>query len=370
MKRKILVDLLNLATPEIAGVGVFARSLFELWLEDKNLPYTIVFYASAAVDVEKVFRLKPSANIQIRNVNAKNVLSRFLYQQILLPFRLRKYDLYFNPTLGIPFLARIIALNVKLVVTIHDMIPFFFPKKYSRLRGTLVKAMSLYAARAAHKVITVSQNSKNDIIALAAVPHDKVTVVYNFISPPYYLSNEADNKFFLCISTLEPGKNVENTILGFAEFIRRTKAPYKFYWVGRVGWVYTQEYVEQLVKKENLENHFVLTGYVTEEKKKELLRTCTAIVYLSHYEGFGLPVLEGMAYNKAAIVSNNSSLPEVVGEAGVVCDAVDIKSISEALRDAVANRHDLEKKIPAQLAKFSPNVQIELFNRTLQELLR
>jgi glycosyltransferase involved in cell wall biosynthesis len=283
---------------------------------------------------------------------------------------LREFDLYFNPTLGIPFLARIIALNVKLVVTIHDMIPFFFPKKYSRRRGALVKAMSLYAARAAHCVITVSENSKNDIVALASVPDEKVTVVYNFISPPYFLNNEVDNKFFLCISTLEPGKNVESAILGFGEFIRRTKAPYKFYWVGRVGWVYTREYVEQLVKNENLEDHFVLMGYVTEDRKKELLRTCTAIVYLSHYEGFGLPVLEGMAYNKVAIVSNNSSLPEVVGEAGVVCNGVDVESISDALKNIVANRNDLEKKIPAQLDKFSPKVQIELFNETLQKLLQ
>ena len=156
MKKRILIDLLNLATPEIAGIGVFARNLFELWLSQEKLPYVIVFYSSYVVDAEKVFCFKLSENVSIKKISIKNVLARFFYQQVFLPFKLRQHDMYYNPTLGIPFLARIIAPKTKLVVTIHDMIPFFYPKKYSPIRSMLVKIMSRLAAKAAHKIVTVS----------------------------------------------------------------------------------------------------------------------------------------------------------------------------------------------------------------------
>jgi len=370
MKKKILVDLLNLATPEIAGVGVFARNLFELWLPEEKSQYQIVFYSSYVIDAEKVFHFRSTDDVVVKKVNVKHVLARFLYQQIVLPFKLITQDLYYNPTLGLPFLARIIAPRTKLVVTIHDLIPFFYAKKYSRMRSVLVKIMSKQAARAAHRVVTVSENSKKDIINIAGISPDKITIVYNFIRPPYDLTNTTDENFFLCISTLEPGKNVENTIRGFGRFLKKSKKPFKFYWVGRIGWVYSQKYLDDLIKAENLEGSFILTGYVTEGAKKEMLRNCTAIVYLSHYEGFGLPVLEGMTLNKPAVVSDNSSLPEVVGKAGVICDPVDIESISNALVDVVENRSDLMKGIPSQLDKFLPDKQIKVFKQTIKDLLK
>ena len=291
-KKRVLIDLLNLATPEIAGVGIFARNLFELWLEVQS-PFEIIFISSNAVNAEKTFRIKPSDTIRIRSIAIKNVLLRFLYQQIILPFTLRQYDLYYNPALGIPYLSRLVAPRVKLVVTIHDMIPFFYPKKYSALRSVLVKNMSKFAARAAHKVITVSANSKKDIVNIASIVEGKVVVVYNFIPPPYDLTNKEDGGYFLCISTLEPGKNVEQAIRGFGRFVERTGYSSKFYWVGRIGWVYTQGYLDKIVESENLKDFFIFKGYVSEVEKKALLSACTSIVYLSHYEGFGLPVLEG-----------------------------------------------------------------------------
>ncbi len=369
MKKRILIDLLNLATPEIAGIGVFARNLFELWLREENVPYVLTFYSSYVVDAEKVFHFRTAKDIFVKKVGFRNVIARFLYQQLLFPFKLRQHDLYYNPTLGIPFLARIISPKTKLVVTIHDMIPFFYERKYSPMRSRLVRTMSKQAARAAHHVITVSENSKKDIINIASISPDKITVVYNFICPPYELDNTGDEKYFLCISTLEPGKNVENTIRGFGHFLKKTGLPFKFYWVGRLGWVYTKHYITQLITSENLEDSFILKGYLTEAEKNTLLRNCTAIVYLSHYEGFGLPVLEGMTFNKIAIVSDNSSLPEVVGDAGILCSPIDLDSISDAMSLAIAKRDDFAKRIPHQLRKFSPGEQVNVFKETLAQIL-
>jgi glycosyltransferase involved in cell wall biosynthesis len=368
-KKRILVDLLNLAASEIAGVGVFARNLFDLWLKEPDQPYEIVFYASYVVDVERVLGIKPSKDIRIKKIGLKHVLARFLYQQVVMPFSLLRYDLYFNPTLGLPFLARVTAPTTKLAVTIHDLIPFFYPQKYSRLRGMLVKVVSKYAAKVAHRVITVSANSKKDIVNIARIDPGKVTIVYNFIPTTPLLSNAKDEHFFLCISTLEPGKNVENTIRGFARFLEKYKHPIQFYWAGRVGWVYTQADLDNMVRSQNMVGSFIFSGYLDEEKKRELLTNCTAIVYLSHYEGFGLPVLEGMMYNKPAVVSNNSSLPEVVGKTGVLCNPLDPESIADAMQQVILNRETLTKAIPAQLKIFSPQEQLSVFKDAVNKLL-
>ncbi|HEY5745769.1 MAG TPA: glycosyltransferase family 1 protein, partial [Chryseolinea sp.] len=259
--------------------------------------------------------------------------------------------------------------SAKLVVTIHDMIPFFYPQKYSRLRGILVKVVSQYAAKAAHRVITVSENSKKDIVNIAKIDPGKVTIVYNFIPAPSLLSNTKDENFFLCISTLEPGKNVENTIRGFARFLEKYRQPIRFYWAGRIGWVYTQADLDNVVRSEKLEGSFIFSGYLDETKKQELLTNCTAIVYLSHYEGFGLPVLEGMMYNKPAVVSNNSSLPEVVGKAGVLCDPLDTESIADAMQQVIVKRAELTRAIPNQLDTFSSAEQLKTFKGTVSKLL-
>jgi glycosyltransferase involved in cell wall biosynthesis len=365
----ILIDLLNLATSQIAGVGVFTRNLLKLWLKDNALHYSVVCYSSTNIDAAKVFGFTTNKNITVKYIKAKHVLVRFLYQQLLLPFKLRKFHLYFNPTLGLPFAAKIIAPRTKLLVTIHDMIPFFFPKKYSKSRGLIVKIVSVLAAKAAHMVLTVSKNSKKDIVDIAHINEAKVKIVYNFISKDHEIDNRQDNNFFLCVSTLEPGKNVENAIKGFSIFVKKTNYAFKFYWIGRIGWVYTEKYLLDLIKSENLEGSFVLLGYITEEKKEEYIRHCTAIVYLSHYEGFGLPVLEGMIYNKVILASNNSSLPEAVGNAGVLCDPADANSIANGMQEIIVKREALMLNIEAHLKQFDPQTQLKTFTNIIDSML-
>jgi glycosyltransferase involved in cell wall biosynthesis len=106
-------------------------------------------------------------------------------------------------------------------------------------------------------------------------------------------------------------------------------------------------------------------GYIDDEKKNELLKRCTALVYLSHYEGFGLPVLEGLYYNKPAVVSNTSSLPEVIGKAGILCDKGDVEDIAAALTKITINLQDYLNEIPNQLKKFDENLQIQKFLKIL-----
>jgi len=370
MRKRILIDLLNLSTPEIAGVGVFTRNLFSAWLNKGDLPYAITCYAISAIQPQDLFGFSERSSVHIKKVNIKRLLSRLSYQQLILPFHLRKYDLYFNPAVGIPFLARIISPHTKLVVTIHDMTPFYFPKKYTFIRSILVRLLSKYAAKAAHQVVTVSQNSKNDLMRIASVKSSKIAIVYNFLSPPYALSNANDNRYFLCISTLEPGKNIENTVRAFAQFKQEKNFhAYQFYWIGRIGWGIREQDLKDFIKDQHVDDSFHLIGYVTESEKKKWLENCTAIVYLSHYEGFGLPVLEGLTYNKPSIASNVSSLPEVVGETGILCDPLDPVAVATALKMMVLHTDGFKAKIPEQVRRFDPTEQTRVFEQLILSLL-
>lgn len=367
-EKKIFIDLLNLATPQIAGVGYFTRNLLSRWLV-KKLPYKITCYSSSAINAQEVFGFAQSSNIKVKAINIKHVGARLLYQQLVLPFILTKFDLYYNPAVGLPFLARIISPKTKLIVTIHDMTPFFFPRKYSRGRSILVKMLSKYAAKAAHAIFTVSENSKKDLVNISKISPDKITVVYNFIPHSYQLENDNDERYFLCISTIEPGKNLEHSLRGFAEFKKDPSfSEYKFYWIGRIGWVYSEDYVSSLIQEMNVRESFIKLGYLTEHEKSLWIKNCTAIVYLSYYEGFGLPVLEGLSYNKPAVVSNVSSLPEVVGKTGVQCGPEDITAIAKGLKTIIVNRKQFVSEIPQQLAKFDPEKQIAVFHQAIRKL--
>jgi glycosyltransferase involved in cell wall biosynthesis len=254
-------------------------------------------------------------------------------------------------------------------VTIHDMIPFFFKAKYSARRAFLVKKISIYAARTAHHVITVSENSRKDIVNITKVSYDKVTVVYN-VSPYGFNPVKQHKPYFVCISTIEPGKNLEQTMSGFKHFLSTTGLTYDFYWLGRIGWVYTKHDLDKLLLDNKLTGRFHFVGYVDEQTKKTYISESAAIVYLSHYEGFGLPVIEGMAFNKPAVVSNNSSLPEVVGDAGVVCDPTNDEAISRALLKVVEHRESFVSNIPHQLEKFDAHHQLRIFLDTINRVLQ
>jgi len=105
-----------------------------------------------------------------------------------------------------------------------------------------------------------------------------------------------------------------------------------------------------------LEEGVIFTGWVSEEDKPVLLSGATAFVFPSLYEGFGLPVAEALACGTPVITSNRSSLPEVVGEGGILVEPTDAEALAEAMEVLLVDdtlRAELRQKALAQAAKFS-----------------
>ncbi len=346
---------------------MFAKNLLNGWFKKQlDLPDVIIYHADS-VDIKRVFAFPDLDNVTYKKVKANNFWLRILYEQFMMPFVLRGFDVYFSPTPVMPFLSRIVNRQLKHIVTIHDMIPFFVPKKYGKIRSVYVKLISKYSSKYADKIITVSENSRKDISFITKINPAKVVIIYNFMPSIVAAENVSYDQFFLSISTIEPGKNIENTIRGFKVFLEdESNRNYKFYWVGKIGWGYTPAAIKKMIEDSGLEQKFFLLGYVDDTKKIELLRHCTALVYISHYEGFGLPVLEGLYYNKPAVVSNTSSLPEAVGKAGILCDKSDANNIGVALTKITMNLHEYVNEIPDQLKKFDENIQVQRFLEVME----
>lgn len=361
MKKRIVINLLNFSDAKIAGAGIFARNLMRAWFRQKGTHSIVILY-SASVNVRSVFELTEFPGIEYKAVKVKSFIARILYEQILLPFRLKQFDVYFSPTPVMPLMSRFINRSMQHVVTIHDMIPFFVPEKYGRLRSVYVRWISIYGARLANNIITVSENSKKDICTLTGIPTSKVSVVYNFVPADLVKIASTHGRFFVSVSTIEPGKNIENTMLGFKHFLEKDGCgDFKFYWIGKVGWGYTQQSLDELIDRLELRGKFVLLGYVDNDRKAQLLSECAAMVYLSHYEGFGLPVLEAFQYDKPSVASRTSSLPEVVGEAGVLCDKENVEDIAHALAEVLTNSELYTNAISLQRKKFSEQSQLTRF---------
>lgn len=319
------------------------------------------------VDIKRMFGLPESARVIYKKVNANNFWLRIFYEQLVMPWFLKGFDIYFSPTPVMPYLSKVVNGKLQHVVTIHDMIPFFVPRKYGKVRSMYIKLISVYSSRFADDVITVSENSKKDIYEIAHIDKAKVSVVYNFMPAGKTSRRITHSPFFVSISTIEPGKNIENTILGFKKFISDDRfRHYKFYWVGKIGWGYTEEELRTMISTTGVQDSFTLLGYIDDQKKDELLSQCAALVYLSHYEGFGLPVLEGLYFNKPAVVSNTSSLPEVIGKAGVLCNKENVDDIASALTNIVTHLDNYIGEIPIQLKKFDEQSQISTFLRVLK----
>jgi glycosyltransferase involved in cell wall biosynthesis len=367
-RKKLAINLLNFSDHQIAGAAIFAKNLIGGWFATDISAYDITIYHSGNINVKELFAFPEHSNIHYVGVAVNSFWLRILYEQVILPFTLRRFDIYFAPTPVMPLLSPFFNRGLKHIITIHDLIPFFVKDKYGKGRSRYVKFISVYGAKLASEVITVSENSKEDIKQLAEIDPNKITVIYNFMPELTRRGKLSYEPFFISISTIEPGKNIENTIKGFKLFLERTNRPeFKFYWLGKIGWGYSASILSNLINSLGLEKSFLLLGYVNDEQKSELLSKCCAMVYLSHYEGFGLPVLEALYYNKPAVVSNTSSLPEVIGRAGILCDKDNVTDIADALVRVTEELDTFVGEIPAQMKKFSQTAQVEKLIKILEK---
>lgn len=361
---------------KLTGTGIYAYNILnEIFKLDKKNEYFLFVNRNT----RDVFNFQQeNIHIKILPFDVANVLVRIFWEQIIFPCFLEKYkvNLLFTPSVVIPVIS-----NCKHVTCIHDLIPFQITKKYSKIRSYYVKRMTKLSAQKADYVLTVSQNSKKDIKYYCRIPSKKIFITYNGISHSTGFVDSNDwllfkkvkkipNKYLLFLGTLEPGKNLEVLIKAYNILVHKYSIDFKLVLAGGKGWSYHTIFEE--VKKNNLEDKIVFTDYVPMAYLAFLYKEATVFILPSSYEGFGIPALEAMSYGTPVVVSNTSSLPEVVGDAGKLVFPINEYSFSEAINEVICDL-TLQKKMIAkgyqQAAKFSWNnsakIVLEVFNKVV-----
>lgn len=267
-----------------------------------------------------------------------------LFLAITYPLRLKKgkYDLVFNPSSVSTFLK----FSIPNVVIAFDLTPILFPKTHTNKTYFVHKLFLPRTLKNADKIIAISQSTKNDLIKHLNIPKEKIRVIYLATNENYkLLSKEEIDKirvkykinhpFILYVGTLEPRKNIVRLIEAFYKARNNGGINHKLVLTGRKGWKYKN--IFNKIDELNLNKDVIFTGYIPDEDLPALYNAADLFVYPSIYEGFGLPPLEAMACGTPVITSNVSSLPEVVGDAGIMVDPYNMDELSNKITEVLSN---------------------------------
>ena len=266
----------------------------------------------------------------------KNSKMRNLYEQFVLPFKINKK--YPDAIVHYPdTMAPLLAKN-KVVITIHDLAFKSLSNVFTKRTVFWKNIITDLSIKKASKIIAITEFTKSEIIKhYPTLDNNKIHVVYNgfndFTREQINLDLVNDNilnlnnKYILTVSTISPRKNIDTLIKVFSKI--KNQISHNLVIAGANGWLYEDVY--KLVDELDLKNRVIFTGKINDEELKYLYKNCSLFTYLSIYEGFGLPPLEALSYGINCIVSNTSSIPEVVGNNAIKVNPFDENLIEQSI---------------------------------------
>jgi len=316
-------------------------------------------------DTQNFMGKYPEAHEIVLNSSLKIVWDYYLIPNAVKEYKL---DVMIFPKNVLPFF-----INSKSIIIILDLAHFITEiNAYPFLDTFYMKLMIKSSVKRTNHIIAISESTKRDIIKYTGIKEDKTTVIYPAPDEKYMqifdkkILDKIRDKYnlsgkfvFTCVS-LTPRKNMIRLLTAFN--IISDKIPHKLVLTGGVSW--KSKNVHNLI--ESMKDRVIKLGYVLDEDMPMLYNLADLFVYPSLYEGFGLPPLEAMACGCPVISSNSSSLPEVVGDAGLMIDPYDVDSLAKAMFDALMNeglRKDMIKKGLERSKMFS-------WEKTAKETLR
>lgn len=350
---KIAIDIRD-AGGEKTGKGWYTFNLVQALLRlDKKNDYLL--YTKALVPGFEEFDNVVQKIVEYPTIFWHTATARDLKQEMV--------DVFFAPTSLI--IPSIISKEIKCIVTIHDLVALLFPSNHNKKAVLIEKMLLGRAVKKADKILAVSSNTKQDLIEKFQLDESKIEVVYasgsesfQQIEDPEMLENfrlktNLPEKFFLAVGTIEPRKNYPNLIKAFAEFSKKYPK-YRLIIVGRDGWQFEETY--KAIHENYMQKKVHFLGYLSEKSIVNLYNMAEAFVFPSLYEGFGIPPLDAMRCGCPVIAANTSSLPEVVGNAGILIDPKNPHSITAAMLKIVENKELRDTMVQngfAQAKKFS-----------------
>ena len=321
------------------GVGVYAERLVQSLLTvDRKNTYTLFMAEDdPSLDAPNLSKiLLPSSTTMGPNR---------IWENFVLPRFLRKHcvDVYFSPAYVLPLLRRSRPSSRRpfMVVTIHDLVAYHYPETFTLKMRVWQKLFVSNAVRVADCILADSVATKLDIHSYHRIPDDAVKVVYLSVDDRFRpvsdtailervrASYNLPAKFILYVGTLEPRKNVGRLAAAYSKLPEALRKEYSLVLAGGLGW--HSEALKREIDTLRLGDQIRLLGYVHQTDLTALYTLASVFSYLSLFEGFGAPPLEAMACGTPVMCSRSSSLPEVVGDAGILVDPFNVEEITQQL---------------------------------------
>ena len=354
-------------------IGIEAQRLFRSHKHGMDIVVLELIRALQIVDTQNEYFIfvKPdedrSCLLETPNFHVIEILgfNYIFWEQIMLPIYIKKYGI---EILHCTSNTAPLFLSIPLILTLHDVI--FMEKSigkntssnYQKFGNLYRKWLVPRLVQKCKKIVTISEVEKVNIIKTLSLKEEAVIVIHNGVSRRFgvMMSNELiaevrkqwnlTNDFFLLLGNVEPRKNVFNTVMAFASFAEKN-AKLKLVITG-LDLAFIKDILLK-IGKEKLLSQFVITGFVSEKVLYTLYSEAKVFLYPSLREGFGLPILEAMAFGTPVVTSTISSMPEVAGEAAFLVNPFSVKEITLGMKSAYENYNLRQEKIALGYSRIS-----------------
>jgi len=340
---RIAFNTTSLLSP-LTGIGQYSRHLAQCFLQHPEVDADFFYGAFWQKEVRET--PMPGANRLLpwirNNVPYSYALRRFVQaQRFNSHVKINKFDLYHEPNiLPLPF-------DGPTVVTVHDLSWIRYPETHPIER---VRAMNKYFERGlkqATLLLTDSEFIKRELVEVFKVKSESIVTiplgVDNIFKPREKAETQSTlqqfglkhSQYLLAVGTLEPRKNITGALQAYTQLPPSLRKHYPLVLVGMQGWLTSalNSKIAPLLKSGEVRE----LGYLSRLELAQIIAGATSLVYPSLYEGFGLPPLEAMACGIPVIASNTSSLPEVVGESGILIDPFNTNALANAMHEIIEN---------------------------------
>jgi glycosyltransferase involved in cell wall biosynthesis len=335
---RVAIDV-TAAVQQTGGIGRYTRCLVTA-LARLRRGYTLTLFWTAARHTPVPDWLWLLPNVRLRRIPVPDRYATIFWQRARLPLPIEAFigqqDICHFPDFVVPPVWR-----ARTVLTIHDLSFRLVPEAADPgLRRYLERAVPR-SVRRADLVLADSLATERDIQALLGVPAAKAAVLYSGVGPEFHRIDDAARlaavrrrytlppRFVLTLGTLQPRKNYSRLIQAYAQLSGGGAVDWDLVIAGRPGWLYEGLAAEVARLGVAGRVHFVTDA--SDADLPALYSLAEVFVLVSLYEGFGLPPLEAMACGTPTVVSNVSSLPEVVADAGVQVDPLDVPAIAQTI---------------------------------------
>lgn len=344
-----------LISDKLEGIGWFTYEVVKR-ITQNHPEHQFFLFFDRKFDIEFVFG--ENCTPVILHPQARHPILYKIWFNISIPRAIKKYDidLFFSPD---GFLS--LKTNIPQIPVIHDLnfehIPEDLPSKHTNFYK---KYMPQYARLAKH-IITVSEYSKSDIAKTYNITRDKIHVAHNGANEIFQpipdeqaslVRQQVTNghPYFIYVGALHKRKNITRMLSAFDLYKEKEKSDFRLVIVG-----------EQLFKSPDIDKTYnemkhkgsvIFTGRLNQKELASSVAAAHGLVYVSYFEGFGIPVLEAMQCGIPVLTANKTSLPEVGGNVAIYCDPMDVGSIAKGMVELASSNSNREQ-LTNQAAKFS-----------------